>query len=69
MALVKYREYEIEQTHLDRSIAPSCPIAWLRERFGIGDKLGIFIDSENQDQLIIKKVEPLNQANGESIPA
>ena len=58
MALVKYRDYEIEQAHLDgRSFSPTCPITWLRDRFKAGDKLGLYIDSDNQDILILKKIE------------
>lgn len=67
MALIKQTEYEVVEAHFDRrALQPTIPVRWLRDNLMPGDKLGVFIDVDKQDQLIIRKVGP-SSASSDSV--
>lgn len=61
MALVKYREWPIDQDNLDKQTQVAIPLSWLRDHLIAGETLGLYMDSDNPGRLVITKVPPSNK--------
>ena len=61
MSLVKQREATVDPQHLTgRPLALALPITWVRDHLKAGDRVSLWIDSEDQSQFIIKVNPPEN---------
>ena len=68
MALIKLREYEVKEAHAEGTVLQvTVPITWLRDHVATGDVLGLFIDADNPDRLVITKT-PVN-VQAKELPA